>query len=112
MTATLFVLLFIAAAVFAWSATRGAAEAARRHGHLACQRAGVQLLDQTVALERIGLRRDGNGRLRLLSRYSFDYSPDGVNRFRGSMALLGAELQWITDPATRIGAGPPAIGNE
>jgi hypothetical protein len=99
MTGTLVVLLFIAAAVFAWSATRAAAEAARHHGRRVCERAGVQLLDQTVALHRIGLRRDGNGRLRLLSHYSFDYSPDGVNRHRGSMALLGSELQWISDPA-------------
>ena len=99
MTGTLVVLLCVAALVLLWSATRAAAEAARRHGRAVCERAGVQLLDQTVALERIGLRRDRNGRLRLLSRYSFDYSPDGVSRQRGAMALLGADLQWITDPA-------------
>jgi hypothetical protein len=99
MTGTLIVMLLVAAVVMVWSASRAAADAARRHGHAICKRANVQLLDQTVALTRLGLRRDRNGRLRLLTQYSFDYSADGLNRQRGSMALLGAELQWITDPA-------------
>jgi hypothetical protein len=101
MTTTLIILLVIAAGVFGWSATQGASEAARRHGRSACERAGVQLLDQTVALNRVSLRRDARGRVRLLSQYSFDYSPDGVNRMRGSLALLGSELQWITDPTVQ-----------
>lgn len=101
MTTTLLILLVIAFAVLGWSATRGAAEAARHHGRSACERAGVQLLDQTVALNRIALRRDAHGRVRLLSQYSFDYSPDGVNRLRGTLALLGSELQWITDPSVQ-----------
>jgi hypothetical protein len=108
MTGTLLVMLLVAAVVFVWSASRAAADAARRHGHAVCQRAGVQLLDQTVALTRLGLRRDRQGRLRLLSQYSFDYSPDGVNRHRGSMALLGADLQWITDPAADTAGDPGA----
>lgn len=99
MTATLIVLLLIAIAVPMWSATREAADAARRHGQLACQRAGVQWLDQSVALVRLGLRRNSRGQLRLLSTYSFDYSVDGLTRQRGTMALLGRELQWITDPS-------------
>lgn len=108
MTITLFVLLLVAILVLGWSATRGAAEAARRHGRAACERAGVQWLDQSVALTRIGLRRDGHGRLRLLSQYSFDYSADGISRERGSMALLGSQLQWITDPAQHASRLPGA----
>ncbi len=99
MTGTLIALLIVAAAVLGWSATRSIADAARRHGQAACARAGVQWLDQNVALTRLSLRRDRGGRVRLLSQYSFDYSPDGISRCRGSMALLGSELQWITDPS-------------
>jgi hypothetical protein len=110
MTGTLIVMLIVAAAVLGWSATRAAADAARRHGHIACERAGVQLLDQTVALTRISLRRDRNGRLRLLSQYSFDYSPDRVSRMRGGMALLGSELQWITDPKPQAPQEPALPG--
>jgi len=108
MTGTLIALLLLAVVVIGWSATRSAADVARHHGRMACERAGVQWLDQSVALTRLGLRRDGHGRLRVLSHYSFDYSADGVSRRRGSMALLGSELQWITDPSPDDGrlAGP------
>lgn len=104
MTWTLIALLVTAAAMLLWSASRAAAEVAGRHARDACKRAGVQLLDQTVALAGIGLQRDEHGRLRWLRRYSFDYSAQGHDRQRGSVALLGGQLLWVTEPQ----AGPPA----
>ncbi len=102
MTWTLIALLAIGVLTILWSASRLAAEAARRASHTACERAGVQLLDQTVMLTKMTLRRDRHGRLRILRRYSFDYSRQGMDRARGTLALLGNELQWISEPeATR-----------
>jgi len=98
MTLTLIALLGIGVLSLLWSASRIAADVARRAGRLACQRAGVQLLDETVSLSHISFRRDRNGRLRLLRRYSFDYSRHGSDRARGQLALLGTELQWISEP--------------
>lgn len=99
----------IALAVFGllallWSSARAAAELAAFHGRRACGDAGVQWLDHTAILERISLRRDGEGRLRWLRRYRFEYSQRGEDRQRGTLALLGRELQWIRMP--------PAIGPE
>ncbi len=105
MTGTLVALLLIGAFSLFWSASRLAAERARQAGRLACERAGVQLLDQTVMLSRLSLRRDSHGRVRLLRQYSFDYSRDGIDRARGTLALLGDELQWISQP---VGVVPPA----
>ncbi len=99
MTLTLIALLLIGALTLLWSASSQAAEIARRAGRHACERAGVQLLDQTVMLVSIALRRDSRGRLRVLRRYSFDYSSEGSDRARGQLALLGSELQWISEPA-------------
>ncbi len=98
MTGTLVALLLIGAFTLFWSASRLAAERARQAGRAACERAGVQLLDQTVMLNRLSLRRDGRGQLRVLRQYSFDYSRDGIDRARGTLALLGDELQWISQP--------------
>lgn len=106
MTLTLIALLLIGAFALLWSASRLAAEIARNAGRLACQRAGVQLLDQTVMLSRVALRRDSHGRLRVLRHYSFDYSRTGSDRSRGTLALLGNELQWISDPGE---APPPSL---
>lgn len=98
MTLTLIALLLIAAVTMGWSVSRQAADTARSAGRRACERAGVQLLDQTVVLSRLGLRRDGQGRLRVLRQYNFDYSRTGSDRSRGTIGLLGSQLQWISDP--------------
>jgi hypothetical protein len=106
MTSTLVALLAIGAFSLFWSASRLAAETARRAGRLACERAGVQLLDQTVMLSGVSLRRDRRGRLRVLRRYSFDYSREGSDRERGALALLGNELQWISEPGANATVAP------
>lgn len=104
MTTTLILLLLLAAAMPLWSSSRLAAEQATRLARQACQRGGVQLLDQTVALSGLGLERNRNGRLAIRRRYQFDYSTVGHDRLRGQLSLLGGELQWITEPE----AAPPA----
>ncbi len=89
-----------------WSETRAAAELASRYGREACASAGVQWLDQSVALTKIALRRAPDGRLRVLRHYRFDYSWQGDDRQHGGLALLGRELQWISAPQRDV-QGPP-----
>ena len=89
-----------------WSETRAASELAHRHGREACAAAGVQWLDQSVALTKIGLRRAADGRLRVLRHYRFDYSWHGDDRQHGSLALLGRELQWISAPHREVPVPP------
>lgn len=97
MTTPLILLLVLGAVVLSWSAASVAGELARAEAQLACQRAGVQLLDQTVMLRSLKLRRDDQGWLRLWRQYSFEYSVDGLSRVRGDLALLGGRLQWISE---------------
>ena len=98
MTATLILLLLIAGFVLFWSASRDAAEMARRHARDACHRQQVQLLDQSVALRRVRLRRADDGRMRLQRDYQFAYSARGDDRQLGELAMLGRELLWISEP--------------
>lgn len=69
-----------------------AREAANAAIRPACRAQGLLFLDDTVALERIRPRRDGDGRLRLFRVYRFEFSDTGNNRRRGSVAMLGASL--------------------
>lgn len=85
-------LLVLAAAVWYWSDTLRAREQVLRGCAVACERAGVQFLDQTVALARIRLARTPAGRLAFSRRYSFEYSTDGVDRHPGEAVLLGHHL--------------------
>lgn len=62
-----------------------AVQAARR----VCDQAGVQLLDETVAMKRMRLRRDARQRIHLYREYGFEYSDTGDNRLPGRIYLLG-----------------------
>lgn len=64
-------------------------ERAMRAARALCQRAGVQLLDETVALRRLGLGRDDDQRVRLRRVFQFEYSDTGNNRLPGYVYLLG-----------------------
>lgn len=64
-------------------------ELAIRAARAVSQKAGVQLLDATVALKRISAARDENQRLRIGRQYGFEYSDTGDNRLPGYVYLLG-----------------------
>jgi hypothetical protein len=58
----------------------------------ACERAGMQFLDETVALARLGIRR-GSHSLIWRRMYRFEYSDDGTRRGSGWVILRGMELE-------------------
>ena len=83
----------IVAGVLFWVDSLQARERALAAGRSACQRYGVQLLDETVQFARLRLARDDEGRLRLRRSYTFEFSDTGDNRRHGAIVMLGAELQ-------------------
>lgn len=98
MISTLFTLAAIVALLLFWLDSMAASERARAHCRAQCQAGGLQLLDQSVALDRTRLARDSQGWLRLRRRYRFAVSTDGTDRRMGAMSLLGAELEWLSLP--------------
>ncbi len=58
-----------------------------------CRSQGVKLLDDTVALDRLWLQRDANGRVRFERRYTFEFSQDGVTRSGGIVVMLGDKVK-------------------
>jgi hypothetical protein len=101
METTLLGLLAFAALAIWFLAAREAAEHAREHARRLCRRHGVQLLDQTVALERVRLARTASG-LRLRRRYGFEFSPDGILRESGKVLMLGTELEGASLPLSDL----------
>ena len=98
MLSAIIALAIFGAVALAWSSARGAAEVAAHYGRRACAESGVQWLDHTVSLERLSLKRAPDGWLRPLRRYRFEFSASGHDRQRGSLELLGSELQWLRMP--------------
>lgn len=67
-------------------------ELAIRAARAVCQQAGVQLLDETVALKHLRLGRDDNQRMSIRREFFFEYSDTGNNRLPGYVYLLGARV--------------------
>lgn len=84
--------LLILAAFYFWHNALRARERARALGHTLCSRAGLQLLDQTVALRRVRVQRIPGHSLRLLRCYGFDVSTDGNDRRHGSLDMIDGEI--------------------
>lgn len=67
-------------------------EAALRAVQQRCAEAGVQLLDSTVALRRVRLSRDGQGVLRLVREFQFEFTATGADRNYGVITLHGKRI--------------------
>jgi uncharacterized protein DUF3301 len=94
-----------------WMDTLKARETALAAARRACEADGLQLLDETVAVERLRPSRDDSGRLTVRRDYVFEYSQDGVDRHRGALTLLGREVTLLDlrqRPALRLIRGGEA----
>ena len=87
------VIVLIVVGGWFWIDSLRARERALAAGRGACERYGVQLLDQTVEFARLRLARDDGGQLRLRRTYTFEFSDTGDNRRHGAIVMLGGELQ-------------------
>jgi hypothetical protein len=81
------------AGVALWMDSLRARESAIAAGRAACERYGLQFLDDTVAFTRLRVARDGEGRLRFKRTYVFEFSDTGNNRRHGSIVMLGPRVE-------------------
>jgi hypothetical protein len=70
-----------------------------------CEHRGLQFLDDTVSLARIGIRWTEQG-LRLRRMYRFDFSLEGVGRRTGHVLMLGTGLEIIDDGLPKPAQAP------
>lgn len=102
----LLLLLVLGGIVTAWMKLSRAREiavsAARRH----CELHGLQLLDETVGLRAIRLRRM-DGHRRLERGYGFDVSIDGEDREQGRLWMIGQRVSGLNLPTVQwlVGGG-------
>ncbi|UJJ57681.1 DUF3301 domain-containing protein [Rhodanobacter denitrificans] len=97
----LLLLLALAAVVGLWLKLSAARERAVREARQQCQQHGVQLLDETVGLRAVRLRRI-NG-LRMLERcYGFEVSIDGHDRESGRLWMIGDALSSLSLPTIEL----------
>ncbi len=90
------VLLALAAGIaWYWYAGMHAREQAIAVGRRACAEAGVQFLDESVALARTRFVRNDSGQLVFQRDYHFEFSDTGDNRRPAIVRLRGERVEWV-----------------
>jgi len=112
----LLLLLLLGATVGLWLKLSVARERAVREARQQCQVHGLQLLDETVGLRGLRLRRV-NGLRRVERCYGFEVSIDGHDREAGRLWMIGDALSSLSLPTIELlppagdadaDAGPPS----
>ena len=83
------------AAVWYWYAGMQAREQAIAVGRRACHESGLQFLDESVALRKLRLARNGDGQLQFQRDFHFEFSDTGDNRRPGVVRMLGERVEWV-----------------
>lgn len=96
-------LLFLAGTGWLWFDSLSAREAAVAAARAACAAEDLLMLDDTVAIVRLRLARDGEGIMRIQRVYGFEYSDTGNDRHSGSSVMLGNRIVVIN---IRLRQGP------
>ena len=85
----LLTILVLLAIIFYWLDAMRSKELAREAGLIACNKADVDFLDDTVALSKIRLHRNYHGRLVFYREYNFEFTSDSEHRSKGKVVMLG-----------------------
>lgn len=88
-------LLLLGALVWLWFDSLRAREIGVDAVRQACKAEGLQLLDETIALHSLRPARSPWGGWTLRRVYFFEFSDTGDNRRRGSVLLLGRQVEML-----------------
>lgn len=91
----LFLLLLFAAGCYWWWRAHAVKEVALQATREHCRNFDVQLLDESVVLRGLWLKRDAQGVLRVRRSYLFEFTATGERRHHGSTVMLGLRLETI-----------------
>ena len=96
------VMLILALIAWFWWDSRGAAEHATRVARQYCESMNVSFLNDTVAGQKVRLKRNLTGRMTLERSYFFEFASDGQQRYRGEVVMLGKRVKSIQLDPHRI----------
>lgn len=90
------VLIVVSVVVLAlfWRTAMKSRENAMVFAHRTCKNWGVYLLDDTVALSKMRIRRE-NGRWQIWREYGFEFTYEGSKRYQGYLLFRGYQLEQV-----------------
>ncbi|ENO90526.1 DUF3301 domain-containing protein [Thauera linaloolentis] len=88
--------------VWFWFDSLKAREAGLEAARRACQREGLQFLDETVVGHGLRLARDDLGHVVFRRGFDFEYSLSGDDRYRGAVVIEGRDVVLVDTAQHRI----------
>ena len=81
------VIILLGGIAWFWYSSIQVHEIASMAAKMRCESRGLLLLDQTVSLHKIQLRRDRSGQMRFKRTFQFEFSANGDDRYEGTIML-------------------------
>ncbi|SEF94631.1 DUF3301 domain-containing protein [Marinobacterium lutimaris] len=78
-------------------------EIALREVRRQCEKMDLQLLDESVGLRALWLKRADDGKIRVWRRYHFEFTSTGDERYSGEIITLGHKVTGFNVSPHRIG---------
>ena len=101
-------LLVLCATVVLWLKLTSARERAMTEARRQCERHGLQLLDESVGLRAVRIRR-ADGLRRIERGYSFDVSIDGNDREQGRLWMIGSTVSGLSLPTIELASAESIV---
>ncbi len=92
----------LVATVLLWWDNARCGEQVLHHCRRRCEKAGVQLLDGSVARVRSWLRKEPGGGIQICRLYGFEYSDNFQDRRYGYVVMIGRQVVETSIPANRL----------
>jgi len=89
----LFLLTLVCIAIYYWISAQKIREIALSIARDECKKLDLQLLDGSVSLKKLRIKRAASGNLALLRHYSFEFSATGAERYQGHIQMLGLKIE-------------------
>ena len=86
-----FIALVLAAALFWWRSMGIRAMTMSQIKYRLVEN-DLQLLDQSLVLDKLRLRRGNSGAINFWRQYSFEFTSTGMSRYRGVVCVFGQEI--------------------
>lgn len=91
----LILIALLLSACLYWINGQQAKEIAFKAVRAHCLNLDVQMLDEYVALGRVGLKRESTGKIKLRRVFMFEFSSTGNERYNGVCIMLGRRVESI-----------------
>jgi len=88
----LFLLTLVCVAIYYWISAQKIREVALGVAREECKKLDLQLLDGSVSLKKLNIKRAASGHLALWRTYSFEFSATGAERYQGQIQMLGLKI--------------------